>query len=446
MPKGGHVLGVFAAAFFAVLLPFLTAVVTEGFGQHIYGVSSVRGYVPWGSQVVAFFSYLTAPFWGVLEDHPAYTATWGGMLNPLLTGAFFIGVLECYLNRHRGKVRWAWAGALLCLLPGFFSMNVEMYRVILVMPFLLVGAALGIQRLFSERPKGKQRMVFLILAVFLSLALDMMNLMHPHLYPSDSSQGALLGTHPGKPINTYRAYELLKRQSAQGPGLYFNDFEAAPYDQTLMVATYGFNALVNPRVPLEQARWAAFLVNGNLHPFLQKRFPKGQWHLLDLEGGAPGGPTMLGIIPLEPDNWETFRHWVRVYPFFRDLDWCLLNMSDGMKRKPLVAGFREVKPLLAGDPFLQECYWEKVEELFHRDREYKEDVESFQKAIQEGYPSAHLYYNLGSIQLRKNEFEKARQSLARALRAPLNLTQAAAAIAMANELEKQGGLPQSEGR
>ena len=99
-------------------------------------------------------SYLTASFWGVFEDQAAHAPLWGGMLNPLLTAAFFIGVIQTWVNRRRRGIQWAWAGGLLCLMPGLLSMNVEMYRVVLVLPFLLAGAVLGLQKLDMTEHRG----------------------------------------------------------------------------------------------------------------------------------------------------------------------------------------------------------------------------------------------------------------------------------------------------
>ena len=441
--KGGQakVFAWFGAALFITLIPFFIGVLTEGFGQHIYGVSSARGYIPLGAQVTTVMSYLTASFWGVFEDQAAYAPVWGGMLNPLLTAAFFIGVIQTWVNRRRQGIQWAWAGGLLCLMPGLLSMNVEMYRVVLVLPFLLAGAVLGLQQLVTElRPQS--RVLYLTFFVLASLSLDLGHLVRPYWSPLFSKSGPLLGVPPGKPIHSYLADEILQKQSAAGPGLIFGDFTAEPYDQTLTVGTYGFNALINPKCSNEEVKWAALMLNVNEKPFLEKRFPDAQWYYLDQDKGLPDGGLMLVIIPIGPDNQMTFENWVRVYPFFRELDWHWLNLADGVKGEPLLADFARVKALLAGDSFLEECYWEKVEGILYRDRNYPADVAALEKAITEGCPSAHLYYKLGSIQLRKNEIGKARQNLQKAQASALNLTLSKEALQMADEIEKQGGMPE----
>ena len=68
--------------------------------------------------------------------------------------------------------------------------------------------------------------------------------------------------------------EILQKQSAVGPGLFFGDFTAEPYDQTLTVGTYGFNRLINPKLSNEEVKWGALILNVNDKAlFLKKGFP-----------------------------------------------------------------------------------------------------------------------------------------------------------------------------
>ena len=438
----GKVLIGFALAYGIVLIPFLSAVMTEGFGQHIYGVSSVRGYVPLSGQLIAFFSYLTGPFWGVFEDQAAYAPIWGGFLNPLLTGAFFIGFLESFVSRSRWEVRAAWAGGVLCLLPGLLSMNVEMYRVIPILPFLLLGAALGLQRLLTLQPSSR-RWGILALLLILSTGLDLAQLWRPWLFPPKVFLGSLPGVYPAKPTNSYQAYRLLEQMSQEGPGLFFNDFSVEPYDQTVGVGVYGFNALVNPKLSMDSAKWAAFIVNVNYQPFLAKQFPRGRWFWLDEMAGEANGGLMLGIIPVTPENKGTFGKWAKIHDSFQKLDWDWLNLADGMKGEPYLPDLQPAKYLLAGEPFLTALYWEKIAGLLYRDRAYPKDAQALQKALGEGVPAAHLYYKLGSILLRKNRFQEARSFLEKAATRPFNRTRSQEALQMLDEIEKQGGLPPS---
>ncbi len=439
-PRGPWVL--FGSVFLFCQIPFLHAIFTEGFGHHIFAVSSVRGYMPLPKQFLATLSYLTASFWGVFEDQPAYGPVWGGMLNPILTAAFLIGLVESWRHRLNPKVQWAWAGGVLCLLPGLLSMNVEMYRVILVLPFLLMGAGWGILRILKDVPMDR-RTLLLLGMVLVSVALDTVHLATPHFYPLDSAKGPLLGTPPLKSMNTYRAYLILKSESEKGPGLFFNDFTAIPYDQSMDCGVYAFNVLENKKLPQGEARWASFLVNSCYEPFLQKTFPNGKWIWVDEGTGSADGGEMLAVIPLDDSNRDLFARWIKAYPAFRQLDWGWLELADFQKGENHLADFSRVKPLLQDDPFLLSIYWEKTAELLYRDKAYPHDVEALGQAIHEGVPSAHFYYKRGSIELRKNLFAQAEADLTQALQTDGNRTLAAQALGMARELEKEGGLPPS---
>lgn len=439
-PRGPWFL--FMSVFLFCQIPFLLAIVTEGFGHHIFAVFSARGYMPFPKQVLAFLSYLTAPFWGVFENQSTYAPVWGGMLNPILTGAFFLGAVESWRHRLNVKVRWAWAGGVICLLPGLLSMNVEMNRVILILPFLLMGAGWGILRLLKEAPFPKRNLLLLgLLAV--SLGLDTVHLAYPHFFPLDSPKGPLQGTLPSKMMNTFRAYQILKAESENGTGLFFNDFTSIPYDQTLDCGVYSFNALENPKLPLGEARWVSFRVNACYEPFLQTAFPEGKWYWVDEDAGAADGGQLLAVIPVDDSNRDLFSRWIKAYPAFRELDWGWLELADFQKGEPLLAGFFRGKPLLGGDPFLLSLYWEKTSDLLYRDKAYPRDVEALGQALREGFPAAHLYYKRGSIELRKNFFSQAEEDLNQALKAPGNRTLAAQALLMAGQLEKEGGLPPS---
>jgi hypothetical protein len=274
-----------------------------------------------------------------------------------------------------------------------------------------------------------------------SLGLDMVHLAFPHFHPLGSAQGPLLGTPPGKTLNAFRAYQILRAESERGPGLFFNDFTPIPHDQTLGCGVYAFNALENTRLSFGDARWASFMVNACYEPFLRKAFPQGQWVWVDGDAGSAEGGKMLAVIPIDDSNRARFFRWAQAYPAFHELNWGWLELADFQKGEPLLSGFSKVKPLLEGEPFLLALYWEKTSDLLYRDKAFPRDVEALGQALQEGLPAAHLYYKRGSIELRKNLFPQAEEDLKRASKAPGNRTLAEKALEMTKELEKEGGLP-----
>jgi hypothetical protein len=318
-------------------------------------------------------------------------------------------------------------------------MNVEMYRVILVLPFLLLGAAWGLLRLVGALHLHRRGYALLVLLI-LSFALDVTHLAYPHLFPLQSAKGPLQGVPPAKMLNTYWSYQILKEEAVRGPGYFFNDFTSIPYDQSLDCAVYSFNALENPQIDRKNARWAAFLVNSCYEPFLQDAFPNGKWYWVDQGSEKADGGQMLGVVPLEDSNRETFDRWIQAYPAFRELDWGWLELADFQKGGRLLAGFSRVKPMLKDEPFLESLYWEKTSDLSYRDHAYPYDQQTLGQAIREGYPAAHLFYKRGSIELRKNRFASSKTDFNQAVLAEGNRTMAAQAVTMADEIQKEGGV------
>jgi tetratricopeptide (TPR) repeat protein len=284
--------------------------------------------------------------------------------------------------------------------------------------------------------------LILVLLLGPSTVLDLAQLSRPWTFPS-ALTGPLPGVFPAKPGRSLQAYRILQKASQDGPGLFFNDFSVEPYDQTVGVGVFGFNALMNPRLSMDSAKWAALIVNVNYEPFLAKEFPQGQWSWLDEKAQEANGGLMLGIVPLTAENRGTFQKWAKIHDSFQKLDWDWLNLADGVKGEPYLPDLEPAKTLLAGEPFLTALYWEKIAGLLYRDRAYPKDAQALQKALAEGVPSAHLYYKLGSILLRKNQLREARSILEKAVANPFNRTRSQEALQMLDEIEKEDGVPPS---
>ena len=50
---------------------------------------------------------------------------------------------------------------------------------------------------------------------------------------------------------------------------------------------------------------------------------------------------------------------------------------------------------LLKDPFLTAVYWEKCAFYKFLDHDFQSAADAYQKAIQQGFPAAHLYYDRG---------------------------------------------------
>jgi 4-amino-4-deoxy-L-arabinose transferase-like glycosyltransferase len=99
---------IFTGGFALSLLPFVLAVLREGYGHHIVSLS------PWGGWFKEFqlftnlFKYFAAMVWGAFEKDPAYVPVWGGFLNPLLGAFVFLGLGEMVRRWRSGMIQPSW--------------------------------------------------------------------------------------------------------------------------------------------------------------------------------------------------------------------------------------------------------------------------------------------------------------------------------------------------
>ena len=392
------------------LAPFGWAAWHEGYGQHLRAMSALSGWFTLKHQVLTVLSYVTCLFWGTLEGDSAYTASRGGLLNPLWGAAFLAGLLSLLRNRSHAWVRWAALAFFLGLLPGWLSMNVESFRITPAFPFLFFTAATGLAELLWQAPPARRWRLFALLLAC-GAALDAGRILKDRPFrPAPNSPEA-------STLVDYRAHEILEQTARDyGPGLVFTEFTEAPSDESLFDNTYGFNAAENPRLR-EPARWAGLVANPHYYPFLARWFPRAVWYILD---GAPGEePRMVGTIPLNPKTAAALGRWTEAHHYFRDLSLAVNSISEDRTYQEAEREFTAKPPVVAEDPFLEACYWERRAEYFYNydyKDHYDDQVRALQKALQSGCPAAHLYYKLGSLWARRGQFDRARKAFQAALR------------------------------
>lgn len=393
------------------LVPFLNAVLAQGFGQHIGSVSASSGWFSFQKQVHTDIAYIAALFWGTWQDSSAYVADGGGMLNPLLGAAFFLGLLEVFRSGFKTIIGWMGVAFGIALLPGLLSMNVEMFRVALALPFLLAICALGIQKIL-EPLKPSQRLAVFLVFLFVSLIVDAGRILNAHPDPRKQTPAQASW------IPNERAYQILQKVTQQsGAGWIFTEFQANPFDQTLFVTTYEFNAAENPRFAGQPVKWAAILTDRHYQPFLAPRFSDAHWIWLDPD--AAGGSFLLGIIPLNGRNRATLEAWHRAHAYFRKLSFEINDISESHTYNLAQETFFNRPSEIKNDRFLESCYWEKLSEFdynYHFQEHYEDQVEALRAALQKGYPASHLYFKLGSLLMRKKRFTESRQALESAWR------------------------------
>ena len=386
-------------------------------------------------------SNATMWFWGADPLGQCYRPVWGGILNPLLGSVFLLGLVGVIRGLKESANRWLVAALGLCLFPGLVSSSVEMYRVLPVLPFLLVVCGFGIVLLFS--PDGKKRPArssndaaafgpALFLA--LSLVLDSYHLFGPYHQQWGTPNP---GCADFKSIERWRAFDELQTQAqAQGPGLLFTDFCLKTFDQTLTLAGYSFDAFRNPALAAEEIRWAAVLANPHFVPFLQKRFPGSRWTWLSQGLSRPDGGLSLGVVPLTPSNRKGMQNWISANQAFRKTTLEMIFQTGKRPAGEILGELSGLQPLVKGDPFLESCLWEKVE--FHKvlEGDLPGAARALQKGLALGYPNAFFDEQMGLVLWRENRLREAKLYFQKALKFPVNLTPAAQNLV---ELEKATG-------
>ena len=420
------------AAMGVTLLPFMLAVFREGYGTHILSLSPWGGWYHFSNLIPNALDYLTMLFWSVVDPEPAYTPVTGGFLNPFLGSFFFLGILELFRFRKNPVAQWVAVAFFIFLLPGDLSLNVETFRVVQVLPLVLFICATGIQTILETLPSAKQWM-FLAAFLLISGTLDFHFLASPYENPDRHPENF---GRPIKSLERYRAYQILDEvQKTKGPGFFLTGFDTNSFnDPTLSVMTYPFNADLNASLSRELAgqkqspKWLAVFVNTHYEPFLKKRFPEGEWFLVSKGLSLPDGGDMLGIIPITPQNAQTFYNWYKVHNVFQAADQRRFLQNDG--NLDTVIQILETASLpMGGDPFLESVYWDKRAAYEYQNLNYDQQLLSYQMAVTKGYPTADLYYKWGELLRVKGRLAEAQEAYLKATQAPLDLTPAAQILA-----------------
>ena len=408
----------FFVGLFMGVSPFITAVIRDGYGNHLIDTSSASHYFSFSHEWITNLSYVTCLFWGSLQTDSSYAPVWGGMLNPILSSCFFIGTIELIRRWNEKITIWIFVAFFILFLPGMLSADyVEFNRVIQVMPVVLLVTVLGFQQLIGALPNHKKWILIPLLLG--SVLLDMTQLLKPAV------NGPVWSLDFKKEIldENFSAYQIFNDEYAKnGPGLVFADFMPLTHGHSLHVTTYHFNAALNTKLNAADAKWVGLMVNVHYESFLAKRFPGSIWKAVTPAPPGEGG-SVVGIIPITQKNAQILMRWNKVHQYFYQLNLQAENMyNDPKLYQSALQHFSEGYPLVQGDPFLESCFGEWVTQ-FHWGSDHQANIILMKRAIQAGYPCAHLYYKLGEFFLFRPPVTRGEGSFSKAMNCHPNETE-----------------------
>lgn len=417
------------------MFPLVGGISLEGLKQlmvYLHHLSAGSQTLRLSDQISISFSYIASLFWGMDLKYHTYQPVWGGYLNPLAGALCFMGGIEAARGFRSRLNQWLLTVFPFFILPGLLTSERATSRLILVFPVLAILMVKGLERLISMRPA--RNILILSSILFFSTGLDFYHLYvaYPAIWKSLDHWKSYDKSYP----RAQAFLQLEKLNQTQGPGYLFADFLPGLSDQTLSVAVSRFNLSDHPEISPQLAPWAGLLTNANLLPFMKKRFPSGQAWWISKDVGSPDGGWMLWVIPWKEMPMETLRRWLKASASLKSFIERSLIFVPGQSMEPMENSLQKIYPLFQGDPLLETCYYEKMADLSTRrmmagdnragtKQEAAEQALRYLKtALQRGYPSAHLYFKLGSIYSIQQKNQEARECFKKARGSLLDLTQA----------------------
>ncbi len=372
-------------------IPLAAVFFQNGMGQYAYSLLFFNKKTVWSGGFNSL-SYLTSLLWGADKSGFVYRPQWGGFLNPV-SGSFFLLGFMCLLRRWKDPIwRWVLFAVPFFLLPGLLSQTFEMYRIVSLVPLIILITAMGIEFLFIQFPKYIK--VFLVLFL-MSFFMDTY-----HLFDVYHQAWAVPGIQWGsfKSLERWRAFEILEQQNHEnGPGLIFADFIIRNFDRTLDVATYSFNCDRNRSLIQLKPAWVAIIFPSHLQPFLSRRFPDGKWYELSENLPVSDDNKYLGIIPWREENREMFTQWRMANRCFEEVNEQMLYSKNQMTFQDYENALLFIRPVLVKDPFLESCFDQKILGAFDNRAEPQKALYFTQRGLTYGYPSAFFTRELSDL-------------------------------------------------
>ena len=362
----------YAVVVSAVLLPLILSILDHQYGFYVHHLWAFQGGFSLADYLLNVFNYVRGLFWGVSKTDaiPSYGPYGGGLLNPLLGAFFFVGLIEAWKSRRSVGFKLLIGILLIVLAPAPLTNSTEFFRIFPCLIPLLFITLVGLGRLLKELP-SRQGIFILLGLLLVSSGFDLYRLFVPTAQ-AQVSEAAWFS----KSGYRYEAYQILDQlQRQEGPGLVFDKFQSLTYldftarysDPSLSIASYPFNALENPGIPLKDTRWAAILCDSPFQSFLSRSFPRAQWIRLSFIPGRGEGEEFLGILQQPQDHSKIISRWIKADRAYRQVVIAMLNHAYGKPNDDIWEAFLAAYPSVRGDPFLEAAFWLKFARLGEED-------------------------------------------------------------------------------
>jgi len=364
-------------------LPLISARLAPG------GMSHIQGTLNHLSPFQSYGLYFNGVFWSGLSSFP-FGSLWGGYLNPLYDALAFLGTLE--ILKRKGSQTFFVILVLLFLLmtPGGLSGNIELHRVLPALILLSWLAVWGLQSLLADLKPEKTIGVGAL--ILLSFSFDFFHFAYRYCEPNFAPPGK-----QWRSIEYFNAYQTLKQLSEQnGPIDFFTEWNPDYDDKTLNVAVYPFNALDNSKFSQSQVLWVSFLIDIDYSPFLKKKFPHVESHLLnpDLPPGDPHHLLGLFLIPMVDIPPVVLNRWIKAHQECEQVAFLIKNRNPSENWALYEKNFSHLAVQQTDDRFLTSVLWERAASFPLMDGNFSATASDFQQAVQKGYSVPHLLNNL----------------------------------------------------
>jgi hypothetical protein len=374
------------------------------------------------------FNYFIALFWNGAGSQP-YGPGWGGCFNSVLSSLVLIGLLEIIKKQRYSLAFWLGGSFVLFLLPGLLSGGLEMYRVLGTLPILILMAAFGLYGLVMNLSKNLRWPVIMIFLLF-SGAMDFYHYVGP--YQNEPETHRIWRNR-----NYQTAYRLLKSENDSGVKLGLLDFVTHDYDDhTLDVCVSPFDVFSNPRLNPQTAQKVAVMTDPNYEPFLKKRFPRGKWTWISEETSGATQGILLGVIPFDGRTEKDLKAFLEAGKVLREVKAMRMYWQFNQPLTEMLNLLFSRHQLFQKDPFLESVFGDETALFFSIQKDLPRAWLCYQNALKSGYPAANLYDEAGVLLAVKGSYAAARADFEKALKAPVNRTDALENLRKLGELER----------